>query len=312
MPAGERVLITGVCGFSGRHLVERLRAEGSRILTGTDLAAAPRTKRLDDYLPCDLTDASSLAKVVVRARPDTVFHLAGRIGVAPAEEMQRANVDGFSILLGAVRDFARSADRRVRVLTVGSAAELGTTGARQLPVREEAHCAPESPYGRSKWEATRLALSEPPDSPLTMIVARPFNLVGPGLSAELSMGTFARQVAAVASGKLDAVRCGRLDTRRDYVDVRDAVNAYALLADRARPGLYHVCAGQSYLLAHLLQMLVEIADVPVPVLSDAGRSRPGDLLDIYGDHSKITREVAWQPAVPIRQSLADLLASVTS
>ena len=101
-------------------------------------------------------------------------------------------------------------------------------------------------------------------------------------------------------------------TRRDYVDVRDAVNAYVLLADDARPGLYNVCAGCSYPVAELLRTLIELTGREIPVASDTSQVRPGDLLDIYGDHSKITREVGWQPTFPIRESLADMLAAVSS
>lgn len=310
MTGRKRLLITGACGFSGRHLAARLRADGPCVLLGTDLPTEPGTGNLDEYFSCDLTQPQAVADVVARARPDVVYHLAGRIGAAPAEEMHRVNVGGFLALVEALREFAQTVGRQVRVVTVGSAAELGAAGARQLPVLEEALCAPESPYGRSKWEVTRLALAEPPQSPLRMAVARPFNLVGPGLSAELSLGHFARQISAAARGALEGVRCGRLDTRRDYVDVRDAVDAYALLADRAPPGVYNVCAGRSYLLEDLLRTMIDLTGCAIPILSDPSRSHPGDLLDIYGDRAKISREVGWEPTIPMRQSLTDLLASV--
>jgi GDP-4-dehydro-6-deoxy-D-mannose reductase len=92
--------------------------------------------------------------------------------------------------------------------------------------------------------------------------------------------------------------------------VRDAVAAYALLARRGRPSqVYNVCSGRSYPLARLLEMLVTLANVRVRVISDETRQRTGDLPDIYGDHSKITREVGWRTTISIERSLRDLLAA---
>jgi GDP-4-dehydro-6-deoxy-D-mannose reductase len=212
-------------------------------------------------------------------------------------------------MTAALRRWGVAGGKPVRVVTIGSAAELGSTGAARLPVSEDAACDPDSAYGRSKWEVTRLALTEPADGPLQIMVARPFNLVGPGLSAQLSLGNFARQIAAAARGEMHTVRCGPLDTRRDFVDVRDAVRAYVALAHSGRPGqLYNVCVGRSYRLGRLLDTLVALAHVKVRVVCDS-QPRPGDLKDIYGDHAKITRELGWQPAISIEHSLADLLAA---
>jgi GDP-4-dehydro-6-deoxy-D-mannose reductase len=193
---------------------------------------------------------------------------------------------------------------------VGSAAEVGSRGAAQLPVTEQACCRPETPYGQSKWEVTRLALAEPDAGPLQIIVARPFNLVGPGLSSRLSLGSFAQQIAAAARGESVEIRCGPLDTRRDFVDVRDAVQAYVALAERGRAGhVYNVCAGRSYRIGDLLERLIALGGVRARVVSEASQARPGDMADIYGDHAKITLDVAWKPTVAIERSLADLLAA---
>jgi GDP-4-dehydro-6-deoxy-D-mannose reductase len=194
------------------------------------------------------------------------------------------------------------------MLVVGSAAELGIAGATRLPVAENACCQPQTAYGRSKWEATRLALAEPPDGPLAIVVARPFNLVGPGLSPRLALGSFARQIADVVHGRADAIRCGLLDARRDYLDVRDAVEAYRLLAERGRPGqLYNVCAGRSYRIGELLQRMLALAGVKAAIHSNPA-DRAGDLADIYGDPGKIAAECGWAAKIDIDRSLADLVA----
>jgi nucleoside-diphosphate-sugar epimerase len=307
--SGERILITGICGFTGRHLAAYLRADRSATLVGLDRlpqAGVP----VDLYVCCDLGDRGAVEEVVSRTRPTTVFHLAALMGGAAPDEILRVNVGGFVLLRDVLRQQAAALDWPVRLVTVGSAAEIGSKGVVRLPVSEEVPCEPETPYGQSKWEITRLAMAEPSGSLLEIIVARPFNLVGPGLSPQLSLGNFARQVAAATRGELRAIRCGPLDTRRDFVDVRDAVRAYVALAERGRPReIYNVCAGRSYRLGWLLDTLISLASVRVRIHSDASPRGPEDLADIYGDRTKIAREVGWEPSIGIERSLADLLAA---
>jgi GDP-4-dehydro-6-deoxy-D-mannose reductase len=288
-----RVLITGVHGFSGRHLAARLAETSTDRLIG---------------LPCDLTDPEAVGQAVERADPDVVFHMAGIFGSDSPEEIQRVNVGGFVHLRDALRRQAGRRGRPIRLLVVGSAAEIGIAGATRLPVAENACCQPQTAYGRSKWEATRLALAEPPDGPLAIVVARPFNLVGPGLSPRLGLGNFARQIADVALGRADAIRCGPLDARRDYLDVRDAVEAYRLLVERGRPGqLYNVCAGRSYEIGDLLQQMLALAGVRAEILSRPA-DRAGNLADIYGDPRKVAAECGWAAKIDIQRSLGDMVA----
>jgi GDP-4-dehydro-6-deoxy-D-mannose reductase len=306
---GARILITGAAGFAGRHLAEQLRRRSQGSLVGLDALADPGLP-LDDYLPCDITDPRAVDDAVGRADPDIVFHLAGLLGGAPADELWKVNVGGFESLCLALRRRHRARPGRVRMVVVGSAAELGTAGARRLPVPEDAPCLPESDYGRSKLKVTELALAEPADSPLAIVVARPFNLVGPGLSVRLSLGNFARQVAAVAAGRQDAVRCGPLDARRDFVDVRDAAEAFALLAEHGRAGeIYNVCLGRSFRIGDLLDLLLAQAGRAVPVIVENSHHRAGDLPDIYGDPQKITREVGWRPTTSVEQSVVEMFTA---
>jgi GDP-4-dehydro-6-deoxy-D-mannose reductase len=305
--------VTGVNGFSGRHLVERLRREPGWEIFGLD--TPPGTSgQVDGYFCCDLTDAGGVDAVVRQVRPDVVFHLAGLIGAERSERMWEVNVGGFVALRDALRRQARAASTPIRLLSIGSAAEIGAVAASQLPVAEEISCQPSGGYGRSKLEVTRLALAEPAEGPLAITVARVFNLVGPGLGPSLALGSFARQIAEIVHGRAKGIRCGRLDARRDYVDVRDAVEAYVGLAERGRAGqIYNVCAGCSHAIGDLLQKMIALGGVPVEVSHDSSSEKPmppgsGYLPDIYGDARKIAGEIGWAPRVPIEQSLADLLA----
>lgn len=305
----ERVLITGASGFSGRHLARRLSNDDTLVFgLGRSRPTEPAGD-VAEFHACDLTHRVAVERTIVEVQPTTVYHLAGLTGNdAPAERLQSANVDALRHLIDSLRTFATGRGRTIRMLVVGSAAELGSSGAAQLPVAEDAACEPESDYGKSKLAATRLALAEPVDGPLKIVVARTFNLVGPGLGSELSLGRFAEQIAAVLRGDAHQIECGNLTTRRDYLDVRDAVALYVRLLRFGKPGeLYNVCGGRSYSVRELLDAMIERTGRSIPIVERRDGRRSGDLADIYGDLTKTIACCGPLATTPIKRSLADLV-----
>jgi GDP-4-dehydro-6-deoxy-D-mannose reductase len=142
-----RYLVTGVNGFSGRHLAARLAHKAGSVALGT--GRQPRsTIPLHGYRACDLTDHDAVIDMVRWARPDVVFHLAGLNGMAAPDAIARVNVAGFEHLCRALRDQARG--RQVRLIVIGSAAEFGTRATANVPLTEDAACLPDTAYGRSK------------------------------------------------------------------------------------------------------------------------------------------------------------------
>lgn len=305
----QRILITGIGGFVGRHLAEHLRRNADGELHGLGTAAACRAA-CDRYFACDLTDARAVAHTIDESRPDVVYHLAARTAGATPDRLREVNVRGFALLCDALRRWGERRSVPVRMLTLGSAAELGTAGVATLPVREDAPCNPETDYGRSKLDVTERALREPVAGPLRITVARTFNLVGPGLGPNLALGRFARQIAAVRRGEATEIRCGKLDGRRDFVDVRDAAAAYVALAERGRAGqLYNVCAGRSFVIGELLQQMITATGGPIPIVAEHEPARLGDPADVYGDVTKTQQATGWIAVTPIEQSLHDLMTS---
>jgi GDP-4-dehydro-6-deoxy-D-mannose reductase len=307
MKPASRVLITGVNGFTGRWLVAHLR-KGPRLHLAGLGRSADTGLDLDSYTACDVRQAEPLADAVARVRPEFVFHLAGCNAFHPAEEIETVNVQGFEHLLAALA--ALNPRLPIRLLTIGSAAELGRQGAAQLPVTEDATCEPESLYGQSKWAVTRRVLTGDVPPEVEVLVARTFNLAGPGLDRRLALGHFVEQIAAFRRGEIDALRCGRLDTRRDYVDVRDAVAAYSSLIEHGQPkAVYNVCSGHSHSLRDVLDTMLELAGLQPTILADDSQPRPGDLADIYGSLARLKAATGWRPTTPLRQTLADMLAA---
>lgn len=263
----------------------------------TDLRLGP------DIKACDLLDAESTRKLVAGCRPDLVFHLAGTARPLDPDSLWRAHVTATINLLEALRH----ATGRVRVVVSGSSAEYGP--ARRL-VTEKTPPDPVTDYGRSKHCQTLAALSGR-HLGLVVLVARIFNVSGPGIPEHLAPGSFASQIAAVARrGDSGRVLTGNLAPRRDYLDVRDAASA---LADIARHGLdgevYNVCSGKTLPMSELLRILIAASGCRIAVGRDPSRWRPVDVPRLAGSHAKLTALSGWTPKIPLARSLADTLAS---
>jgi GDP-4-dehydro-6-deoxy-D-mannose reductase len=295
------LLLTGVGGFVGSRLARLLLAQGERV-SGTFFEEVPRVPGVTLY-EADLLDAAAMAAAVRAAAPDAVVHLAGLSHVGESwnrmAEYFRVNVLGTENLLAA------AAGRRV---VVASSAEVyGVVPESEQPIGEQRRLDPRTPYALTKAAAERLALGR------GAVVARCFNLVGPGQSARFALPAFAAQLAAIARGEREAVlRVGNLSARRDFVHVDDGAEAYRLLAEHGRPGeIYNLASGRAFSLAEALDRLVAIAaiaatgGVPARIEIDPERVRAVDLPLLAGDATRL-RTLGWEARRGLDEALADL------
>lgn len=113
---------------------------------------------------------------------------------------------------------------------------------------------------------------------LTVIIVRMFNLLGPGQPADLACSSFARQIALAEAGGSTEITTGNLDARRDFVDVRDAVRAFILAADKGTPGqVYNVCSGRAVRIRSCLDEMIFMSSRQIKVSTDAGRIQSNDV-----------------------------------
>jgi GDP-4-dehydro-6-deoxy-D-mannose reductase len=301
------VLVTGASGFAGGHLVDLLEREGASIVachrSGT---GAPPAGPGITWQSLDLLDESSVESVVRHAHPAVIYHCAGAAHVGSAWEDSlpslQVNALGTHYLLRAVRRHA--ADARVLVPSSGLVYRRG-----DAPADEDTPLAPGTPYGVSKLAQEMTAMRAARVDGIHVLVARPFNHVGPRQDASFSTSGFARQIAEIeAGGRPPVIEVGNLDARRDLTDVRDTVRAYVLMVERALPGRpMNVCSGKAYRIGDLLEALLRLARVRVEIKVDPTRLRPADLPLVAGSRARIERELGWRPEIGIERSLEDIL-----
>ncbi|UPT74554.1 MAG: NAD-dependent epimerase/dehydratase family protein [Elusimicrobiota bacterium] len=296
MSAGPRVLVTGARGFLGAPL-EALWRGRSRLFL------ARRTPG-PGILAGDLCDPAHARAVVREARPDLVFHLAGTTKPEGLDALWREHVTMTDVLLSALA----SEGRPVRVVCAGSAAEYGAAGGARRPA-EDAEAEPLSAYGTSKLAQGLCALSFS-RGPVEVVAARVFNVLGPGTPDNLAPGAFAKQIALIEAGRQEPeLRVGDLSPKRDYLDRRDVASALSALARRGRPGLaYNVGEGRSVTMRAILDGLLAASTGRARVVVDPSRLRPVQVKDMAADVSRLRRDAAWRPKIPLARSLADTLA----
>jgi GDP-4-dehydro-6-deoxy-D-mannose reductase len=144
---------------------------------------------------------------------------------------------------------------------------------------------------------------------LHVVVARPFNHIGPGQQPPFAVPSFVRQLRDVAAGRAAEVRVGNLDARRDFTDVRDVVRAYRLLLERGRPGeAYNIASGRRIAVRDVFDRLCRKLGVEPRIVSDPGLFRPADDSPLL-DTRKLRHDTAWAPERDLDATLTDILAS---
>lgn len=296
-------LITGATGFAGGHLLERLTSEGVAVHAWAHRKLPDSTTSAGvTWTAVDLLDGAAVRDAIAAARPSVIYHCAGIADLhdawrAPARAL-RVNVLGTHHVLEA----ARTLDVMPRLLVTGSAQIYRASSA---ALTEDDAIGPTNPYGVSKLAQELTAAA----SSLPVLLVRPFNHAGPRQSPSYATSAFAQQIADIEAGRREPVlHVGNLDAQRDITDVRDTVRAYQALAESGRPGVpYNVCTGRAHTMRSLLDILLSLARVRVRVDVDPARLRPSDNPLILGSHARLTRDTGWTPAIPIEQTLSDLL-----
>jgi GDP-4-dehydro-6-deoxy-D-mannose reductase len=306
-----RVLLTGITGFVGSHLAERLLTDGLEVHgiafeppPHPNLEAIAARVRIHR---ADLSDPDGLRAAIAAARPDAVVHLAGQAIPALAQRdasgTVSVNVVGTANLLAALEPFAPA-----HLVYASSADVYGLPD--RVPVDEDAPLRPTNVYAASKAAAEAFVREFGDRAGHPTVILRPANTNGPRQHPGLAASGFAKQIAEAEAGLVDPViRHGRLDAQRDFIDVRDVAAAYvaAIALAPERTETYNVGSGEPVTIERILRTLVRLARIPVRTELDPERVRGGDPSTLALDASRFRARTGWSPKIPLERSLEDTL-----
>jgi GDP-4-dehydro-6-deoxy-D-mannose reductase len=315
-----KVLVTGASGFVGHWLLPALVSAGHEVL-GTRLPGeAPPAflseseRRHARWLPLDLADTESV-RAAVDEVPDAVIHMAAVASGAEARrdpgQAWQVNAAGTARLADALGSQRTLGIGDPLLLLISTAEVYGATIPPRLRVESDVP-APLSPYAASKLGGEIAALETARRTGLRVIVARAFPHTGPGQSDRYVVPAFASRLRAARRLGAALVKTGNLEPVRDFLDVRDVVQAYIALLTRGEPGeVYNVASGQGVSLGQVFHRLAELIGVRAMPEVDHTLVRTADLPHLVGDASRLRARTAWAPRIPLDQTLQDVLNAQT-
>jgi nucleoside-diphosphate-sugar epimerase len=318
----ERFLVTGGAGFIGSHLVDALLARGDRVIAVDDLS----TGRLENlrsarpnprfrFVRGSMLDEDLVGKLVEDC--DTVVHLAAAVGVQLVLAQPRRSLT--TNLRGSEVVFEAASRLGTKTLLTSSSEVYGQSGALPLREDEQGLLGPSWRlrwgYAISKAANESLAFAHQRESHLPVIVARPFNAVGPRQSPSYGMVIPRLVRQAIANQPLTVYGDGT--QTRCFCHVHDVVEALQGLLDDDR------CVGQAFnigseeevTILQLATRIIEMAEsrstirlVPYEVAYPPGFE---DLLRRVPDISKVRSQIGWSPKRSLDDILRDAIQETT-
>lgn len=314
MAAYKRILVTGGAGFVGSYLCAAL----AQFYPSAQRLCLLRPDEMDvplgfEAVVGDLLDERRMDDVIAQFRPDLIVHLAGQSSIGQAskaaEQTWRVNFHGAFGLAAAIARYTPAA-----VVLFASSATVYGLSFREGVLTEAATPRPLESYGRSKLAAEN-ALSDILAEEGRLIIARPVNHSGPGQrSRDFVLASFAEQIATIESGAVKPIlKVGDLSRARDFLDVRDVVDAYMRLIASAselpdRVSIFNVASGAARSIASILDEFRSRSTCSFEIEVDPQRLRSNavDIVSIACDATKLSAATAWRP----QYSMGDLVEAL--
>lgn len=300
--SGERVLVTGAAGFTGRHLAIAAAGRQAECI-GLVCSDAGDIPGYASILQCDITDRDALTATLRELAPDYVVHLAGIAFVAHGSSRQiyDTNLWGTVCLLDVI---AECCPQVRRVLVASSGNVYGNDQA--APIDESALPIPANDYGVSKLAmeyACRLRMDRIP-----IVITRPFNYTGVGQDSNFLIP---KMVDAFRS-RQPVLELGNLDVARDFSDVRDVVDAYLeLLVGDQVGGIYNVCSGKPTALNSVIEQLRSLSGHEIEIRVNPAFVRANEIKVLYGNRSRLDAAIGRRNLHSLNQTLQWMLTEST-
>lgn len=291
----QRVLITGIGGFTGAYLAAELAASGWEVWgMGTHSSSAEAR-----YCCVDLAEGAGLASALERIRPDAVVHLAAVsfVGHGDANAFYRVNLIGTRNLLSALAHCAR---RPSCVLLISSANVYGSASEGKLAESTPPH--PANDYAVSKLSMEFMARLWREHLPL--VIARPFNYTGVGQRKSFLVA----KIADHFRRRADEIELGNLDVWRDFSDVRAVALAYRRLLEVRPVGeTVNICSGRTYSLREIVSLAETITGHSIRIRVNPELVRSSEVRSQCGDPAKLQALIGPWQSPPLQETLRWML-----
>mgnify|MGYP000863143755 CR=1 FL=1 len=339
-----RALITGINGQVGSYLAELLIAKGysvhGMIRRESSLSSIRLTHLYEDKVNHksknlelhygDLTDGTSLLKLITNIRPHEVYNLAAQSHVKISFDMAEMTGDtnglGTLRLLEAIRYYETTFPGSAKIkFYQASTSELFGGYADQVPQNEHTPFHPRSPYGCAKLYAHSLVVNFRESYKMFSVNGILFNHESPRRGENFVTRKISRSVAEIKLGKREFFELGNLDSRRDWGHTRDYVNAIWLILQQPIPKDYVIATGRSHSVREFVEEAFKVIGLQIiwfgAGLNEVGVDqegkirvkvcekyfRPAEVDHLVGDASLARTELGWKPTISFESLVEEMV-----
>jgi len=303
----KRAFITGITGQTGSYLAELLLEKGYEVHGLIRRASTFNTARIDhifDKLNIhhgDLSDGSSLARILAKIQPDEIYNLGAQSHVRVSFDCPEYTFDigatGTLRLLEAIRETGI----KPRFYQASSSEMYGCV--RESPQREETPFYPRSPYACAKVAAYWLTVNYRESYGLHVSNGILFNHESPRRGETFVTRKITRAIARICAGDEQPLYLGNLDARRDWGYAKEYAEAIWLMLQKSGPGDYVIATGETHSVREFVNEAFQLVgrDPGQFVRTDPRLFRPTEVELLCGDATKAERRLGWKPKVKFKE-----------
>ncbi len=317
----KAALITGITGQDGSYLAELLLAKGYEVHGVVRRSSSMNRGRIDHLQhgnPAhpegarfvlhygDMTDSGGLNRLVKTVRPDEIYNLAAQSHVAIAFDQPEYTGDADGLGTTRLLEAIRTTGAPTRFYQASTSEMFGLSPA---PQNEQTVFHPRSPYAAAKLYAHWMTVNYREAHHLFACSGILFNHESPRRGENFVTRKITRGIGQILAGKLDKLRLGNLDSKRDWGHARDYVEAMWLMLQQDEPDDFVIATGVQRSVREFAELAFALAglDWEEYVSIDQAYMRPADVVDLRGDASKAERVLGWKPRTTFDQLVREML-----
>jgi GDPmannose 4,6-dehydratase len=310
-----RALISGITGQDGAWLAKFLLDKGYEVYGVYRRLSTPNFWRLQalgimdklTLLQGDITDLSSMLRVIQQVEPDEVYHLAAQshVGWSFDTPIDTIETTGLStaIILEALR-LSKGHEKGVKFYFAGSSEMFGNTILNHKgKIDESCPFMPASPYAAAKVLGYHLTRIYREAYRMHAVVGMLFNHESELRGLEFVTRKITNAVAKIKLGLQDKLHLGNLDAKRDWGYAPEYVEAMWLMLQSEKPDDYVIATGEAHTVREFAQLAFDEVGLNWEdhVVVDKSYYRPRDVANLIGDYSKAERELGWRPRTTFKE-----------
>jgi GDPmannose 4,6-dehydratase len=313
----KKAFITGITGQDGAYLSQLLLNKGYEVY---GLLRRSSTAEVNDLrlrwlgiagrvhlLDGDLTDLSSLARIIKDVQPHEIYNLAAQSFVRSS--WQQPLLTGHHTALGAanVLEAMRLQCPDARFYQASSSEMFGLM--QEAKQNEKTPFYPRSPYAVAKLYAHWLTVNYRESYGIHASSGILFNHESPLRGIEFVTRKVTDGVARIKLGLSRELRLGNIDTKRDWGHARDYVRAMWLMLQRDKPDDYVVATGRSVTVREMCRLAFDYLklDMDKYVIIDPALFRPAEVDILLGDSAKAKQELGWEATISLESMIREMV-----